>query len=360
MVNKILFMKISIKKISFLCLCSLLSLFVFGQEEGDSRTGEAGASELLINPWAQSSGMSGANTASVRGLESVFLNVAGLTGVNGTELVFSHASWFADISINAFGFAQKIGDTGVMALSVMSLDFGDIERTTFENPDGGIGTFSPQFMNIALSYAKKFTYSMSAGVTVKMISESAAELSANGLALDAGVHYQTGDNGEAKFGITLKNIGPRMSFEGDGDDLTLTGPNGSDMTVELRSAAFELPSLLNIGASYDFLFHNSDGEQTFRVTCSETFVSNSFSKDQFLTGLEFAWKEMVALRGGYGYESGIFEDYDAGRTTVFKGLSAGLSLELPISDETIFGFDYSYRPADPLQSVHTFGARIIL
>ena len=69
---------------------------------------------------------------------------------------------------------------------------------------------------------------------------------------------------------------------------------------------------------------------------------------------------MVALRGGYSYESGIFEDYDAGRSTVFKGLSAGLSLELPISDETIFGFDYSYRPADPLQSVHTFGARIIL
>tara|TARA_B100001250_G_scaffold394234_1_gene397884 strand:+ start:21 stop:1097 length:1077 start_codon:yes stop_codon:yes gene_type:complete len=358
MVNKILYMKVSIK--IMLCLCLLISFSLFGQEEGDSRTGEAGASELLINPWAQSSGMSGSNTASVRGLESVFLNVAGLTGIDGTELVFSHASWFADISINAFGFAQKIGDTGVMGLSVMSLDFGDIERTTYENPDGGIGTFSPQFMNIALSYAKKFTYSMSAGVTIKMISESAAELSANGIALDAGVHYQTGENGEAKFGITLKNIGPRMSFEGDGDDLTLTGPNGSDMTVEIRSAAFELPSLLNIGASYDFLFSNPSGETTFRLTLSETFVSNSFSKDQFLTGIECSWKEMVSLRGGYAYESGILEDYDTGRTTVFTGMSAGLSFELPISDDTNFGFDYSYRPADPLQSVHTFGARIIL
>tara|TARA_B100000579_G_scaffold31508_1_gene22057 strand:+ start:23383 stop:24447 length:1065 start_codon:yes stop_codon:yes gene_type:complete len=354
MINKILFMKVSIKKISFLCFCILLSSSVVGQEEGDSRTGEAGASELLINPWAQSSGMSGANTASVNGLESVFLNVAGLTTVDGTELCFSHASWFADISINAFGFAQKLGDSGVLGFSVMSLDFGDIERTTYENPDGGIGTFSPQFMNIALSYAKKFTYSMSAGFTVKMISESAAQLSANGVAIDAGVHYQTGENGEAKFGITLKNIGPRMSFEGDGDDITLTGPNGSDMTVELRSAAFELPSLLNIGASYDVLFED------IRLTISETFVSNSFSKDQFLTGLEFSWKEMVSLRGGYAYESGIFDDFDSGRTTVFTGMSAGISLELPISDETNFGFDYSYRPADPLQSVHTFGARIIL
>ena len=64
--------------------------------------------------------------------------------------------------------------------------------------------FSPQFMNIALSYAKKFTYNMSAGLTMKMISQSAAELSANGVALDAGVHYETGRRGEAKFGITLK------------------------------------------------------------------------------------------------------------------------------------------------------------
>ena len=74
MINKILLMKISIRKISFLCLFGLISFSLIAQEEGDSRTGEAGASELLINPWAQSSGMAGANTASVRGLESVFLN----------------------------------------------------------------------------------------------------------------------------------------------------------------------------------------------------------------------------------------------------------------------------------------------
>tara|TARA_Y100000994_G_C15679591_1_gene437150 strand:+ start:555 stop:1604 length:1050 start_codon:yes stop_codon:yes gene_type:complete len=349
-------MKIKKQKFVFICLLSLISLTLFAQTEGDERTGQAGAFELLINPWAQSSGMAGANTASSRGLESSFLNVAGLTGIEGTELIISNASWFADISINAFGFGQRIGDTGVMSLAIMSLDFGDIERTTYQNPDGGIGSFSPQFMNIALSYAKKFTYNMSAGLTMKMISQSAAELSANGVALDAGVHYETGRRGEAKFGITLKNIGPRMEFNGDGDDITVNGLNGYDMTMEIRSASFELPSLLNIGGSYDFYLMND----VLRITCSETFVSNSFSKDQFLTGLEISWKEMVTLRGGYSYESGILDEYDNGRTTAFTGLSAGFSVELPLSDDTNFGLDYSYRPADPLQSVHTFGARIVL
>ena len=158
MINKTIFMKIRTRKILFICLLSVISFSLIAQDGGDERTGQAGASELLINPWAQSSGMAGSNTASTRGLESAFLNVAGLTGIDGTELMFSHASWFADISINAFGFGQKVGGDGVMSLTIMSLDFGDIERTTYENPDGGIGTYSAQFMNIALSYAKKFTY----------------------------------------------------------------------------------------------------------------------------------------------------------------------------------------------------------
>ncbi|MDC0189462.1 PorV/PorQ family protein [Flavobacteriales bacterium] len=350
-------MKIKISNILLIYLFSLISVNLFAQDgtAGDIRTGQAGASELLINPWANSSGMASANTASTRGLESVFLNVAGLTGIEGTEIAFAHSSWFADISIQSFGFGQKVGDTGVMGLSIMSLDFGEIERTTFDNPDGGIGTFRPQFMNLALSYAKKFTFNMSAGISIKLISESVAELSANGLAMDAGVHYETGDKGQAKFGIALRNIGPRMGFNGDGDDVRVTGNNGYDMTMEIRSATFELPSLLNIGGSYDF-YLNDD----MRITLSETFVSNSFSKDQFLTGLEFSWKNMVSLRGGYGYEDGILDGFNSGTTTAFQGMSAGFSVDLPTKKGTQFGLDYSYRPADPLSSVHTIGARIIL
>ena len=85
-----------------------------------------------------------------------------------------------------------------------------------------------------------------------MISES-SNLSANGFAFDTGIHYETGSRNQAKFGITLKNIGPGMAFNGDGDDVTL-GSNGYDQTYEIRSAEFDLPSLLNIGGSYDFLF----------------------------------------------------------------------------------------------------------
>jgi hypothetical protein len=40
------------------------------------RSGQAGASELLINPWARSAGWGNSNMARVRGLEAMWGNVA--------------------------------------------------------------------------------------------------------------------------------------------------------------------------------------------------------------------------------------------------------------------------------------------
>ena len=327
---------------------------VYSQSEGEERVGQAGAYELLINPWARSSGLASANTASIRGVESVFLNVAGLTGTNSTEIMFSHASWFADISISSFAVGQKVGDTGVMGISFMSLDFGEIVRTTEQNPNGGLGTFSPQFMNVALSYAKKFTNRISGGVTLRLVSESAAEIAANGFAFDTGIHYETGARNQAKFGIALKNIGTGMAFNGDGDDVTLMGES-FESTFEIRSENFELPALLHIGGSYDFLFSD-----IHTVMVCFNFTSNSFSKDQFLFGTEYSYKEYLDLRFGYTFEDGIFNDFNQGRTTAFTGFSSGFSFQVPISSYTNFSLDYSFRPANPLNSVHTLGARIDL
>jgi len=360
MMNKNLFMAVNMQKMVLLCAFSLVSISLIAQQGGDGRTGEAGASQLLINPWGQSSGMAGANTASAKGVESMFLNVAGLTRTESTELTFAQST-FSECLISGFGFSQKLGE-GVLGFSVFSIDFGDIERTTYDNPDGTLGTYSAQFANLALSYSYQFSYNMSAGITTRMISQNAAEVSANSFCVDAGVHYQTGRNNQAKFGITLKNWGPRVSFGGDGDDVTgIPSGRENEMTLEYRSAPFEIPTLINIGGSYDFLIYTGDGSEMFRLTLSETFVSNSFSKDQFLTGLEISFKEMVTLRGGFAYEYGMFEDYySIDNSTSHTGPSAGISFEAPISSETRFGLDYSFRAQSPFSAVHTFGARIIL
>ena len=61
-----------------------------------------------------------------------------------------------------------------------------------------------------------------------------------------------------------------------------------------------------------------------RITLAGNFVSNSFTKDQFTLGLEYAFKNVVMLRAGYTYEQGIWDDINTSeRTNVSSGLSAG-------------------------------------
>lgn len=327
------------------------------------RAGQAGATELLINPFARSSGWGGSNSAGARGLEAMYMNVGGMAFTKHTELMFCHTNWLVgtDIGINSFGFTQRVGETGAIGLGIMSMDFGDIDITTTDLPEGGIGTFHPTYTNIGLSFAKGFSQSIYGGLVVKAISESIADVAARGIALDAGIQYVTGKFDQVKFGISLRNVGPRMRFTGDGLSFKGVAPTGTyAMTLEQRSADFELPTLINIGGSYDFyLAKDSTSMKNHRITAAGTFTSNSYSKDEFRVGLEYAWKSMVMLRGGYVYEQGIGSDTES--TTAFTGPTFGATVELPFGKRgSTFALDYSYRATNPFQGVHSFGARINL
>lgn len=338
---------------------SLLMLMGASVQAGNpDRAGSAGATQLLINPFARSSGWATANTSSIYGVEAMFQNVAGLAFTGGTELYFTSTNWLqgTDIMINSVGLGQKVGDAGVIGLSVMVMSFGEIEVTTTDQPEGGLGKFSPNYSNIGLSFAKEFSNSIYGGITARIISESIANVKASGFSFDAGIDYVTGETDNIKFGISLKNVGPPMQYSGDG--LSFNGivpPNNQQMTVEQRSENFEMPSVLNIGGSYDFYFADKH-----IMTMAGNFRSNSFTRDQFMLGLEYGFKKMFYLRGGFTFEDGVFNDEE--RTTVYTGPSAGLSIDLPFGSEkqSVMAFDYSYRATNPFDGVHSLGVRIAL
>ena len=326
----------------------------------EDRVGQAGAGELLINPWARSSGWAGANIASIRGLEAMYLNVAGIAFTPRTEIVFSHTQWLkgSDININAFGLTQKLGESGVLGVNVMSMDFGEIEVTTVNSPEGGKGTFSPQFINLGISYARIFSNSIYGGLTLKIISESISDVGAQGMCFDAGIQYVTGFNADKDnlmFGISLKNVGPPMRFDGDGLSFRgLIPSTGTNMTVQQRSEQFELPSLVSIGAAYNFNL-----AEAHKLTLAGSFTSNSFMKDQFSVGLEYSFKEYFKVRGGMLIEDGLFDDLE--RTNALTGPTGGVTFQVPFGGSgKSFGIDYSYRATDPFDGVHSFGARLNL
>lgn len=339
------------------------------------RSGQAGGTQLLINPWARGTGWAGANQANAHGLEAMFQNVAGMAFTKKTEIVFSRTNWLSgsNINVNAFGFTQHVGETGVLGLGIVALDGGDINITTVDNPEGNIGQYSPLFLNIGLSYAKAFSDNIYGGATMKIVSEQISNVSARGVCLDAGVQYHTGKYDQFHIGIALKNVGPKMTYRGDGMsfDAVITGGTqnngtvtGYQATFEQRSSSFELPSSLQMGLAYDFLIGVNDtvkaSEVQHRVTVAANYTSNSFSNDQYSLGVEYGFRKYLMLRGGYTLEKGQLKS--STRVTAFTGPTAGVTLQLPFGADKnkTFSIDYSYRFTNPYAGVHTFGARINL
>lgn len=342
--------------------CLILAFFALGtslvQAGNPDRRGSAGAGQLLINPWTRSSGLANSNMASISGVESIFNNVGSLATLKKTELVWSTTNYLsgADIKINSLAFGQRLGSSGILGLSVSSMNFGDIQTTTTDNPEGSPNIFfSPNFTTIGVSLAKEFSNSISGGFTLKVISEAISNVKAQGVAFDAGIKYVTGERDQIHFGIALQNVGPAMKYSGDGLTITSTiNATSTSITMEQRSAKYELPSSVNIGAAYDFLI-----SETSTITASAQFISNSFTYDQFAVGALYSLQNKFILRAGYNYENEIFSD--ANRQTVNTGLSAGVTLQIPAgSNGAMLGVDYSYRDTKPFSGIHSIGLHITL
>ena len=330
------------------------------------RSGQAGAAQLLINPWAASSGWGNAGMSRVHGLDAMFGNVAGISSCNKLDIDFTYTDWLHGCSINviSFGVLARVGESSVLGLSFMSFGIGEIPITTYENPDPYVlGTFKPNLMNINLAFSHSFSHSISGGFNLKVISESIKDMSGIGVALDAGIQYVTGPFDNVHFGITLKNIGPTMKYSGDGlaYKAFLTQGTTQQFTVVQRADEFELPTQLSIAAAYDWIMGDDN-----RLTIAGNFSSNSFTNDQITLGLEYGWREIFLVRAGYTYENGIWAKGgvidNAECMNVNRGLSAGLSVQVPLSKKedntTKLAFDYSFRDTYTFKGTHSFGVRI--
>jgi len=339
----------------------------------DTKRGQAGAVELLINPWARSAGLAGANSGVIRGLESMGMNVAGLSSVRNIEFNFCNAMYLmgSQVNINSAAFGTKVGD-GVMGLTFSAFSLGDFYETTIENPDGTGIVFSPQIFNFGAAYAKNFSKRISAGLLVRGASQSAYSVSVFGVAFDAGIQYQTGKRKEFKFGVSILNLGPKINFGGEG--LTSRGTvqnTGYSQTIGLLPAAFEQPSMLNIGVGYDFYMLGAE-QMRLKLTPCFNFRSNSFTSDQYMVGLQAGWDDRFMVRAGYDYQEGVFTKAEA--TNANLGPSFGFSAQIPWSrnksgemvttnddlfdganKSKVFGVDYSYTTTRYFGGTHRLG-----
>lgn len=351
-----------------IALCALSTLALTAQAGNKDRTGQGGAAELLVNPWGRSTGVFGQDGAHVGGIEAMRVNIAGLASGQRTEIGGSYNRFFnsADIAAVNAGFAQRLGNAGVIGVNLFSMNYGEIPITTVNNPAGGVGTYRPSFLNISVGFAKEFRDGIRAGVSATFINQQVSSVGASGVCFDAGLQYSTGKRDNFHFGVVLRNVGTNMKFSGEGFTYNAEAENNATFTktVSTPVEGFQLPTYLQLATSYDIYLdeRSFSGDSTempkHRITPMVAFTSNSFLNDYIGGGIEYAYRETFMLRGGYRHEQGILDN------SFYTGLSMGASVGTNLGKgpkTPRLMVDYSFRPTQrPANGVHAVSLRFML
>lgn len=316
-----------------LLLVFTLFLFVFESSSAGprGRLGTSAAPELMIPVGSVGTSLQGSNIAYVTGIDAMYWNPAGLSqlSTNTGEALFSHMNYIADINMQYVAGVVKIGNLGVVGASLRSLNMGEEIVTTEFYPEGTGETFSPTYLVMNLSFARAMTDKIHFGTNIKLINERIAEVSATGVAFDFGLQYIAGKSG-LRFGITLKNLGPSMRFDGPGLDATFI-ENGHEVVRRITLQDFQLPTNLEIGVSYSATFSKNN-----HISLSTSFQNNSYTSDEYRFGLEYDFNRNFFLRGSMN----IFPDKE--EDEALFGPTFGAGLKYPFGNVTL-GFDYAYR-----------------
>ena len=359
----------------------VVSMSNFARAGNKDRSGQAAVSFLLYNPWASTNGWGTAGVSHTKGIESTFSNVAGMAFTKKTEIAYSNTMFMQQSStmINSMGIVQNLGETksenerGNMGVTVMIMSSGQIPITTEEQPEGNMGYFSLTMMNIALSYARSFSDAVHAGITFGVNNQKAQNVGATGVTINAGIQYVTGRNDQFQIGVAMRNFGLPVHYTGDGMMTRSPLPgNTFQSSLMIATEEAEMPVLLALGTSYDFLFGDkakSDGEFTpkirrenaiHRITLAGSFVANAYSQDQIVFGIEYSLLDYFQVRGGYQIYGFNFKN----STSNFTGPSVGASLLAPLKKGGVgpsrLAIDYSYRFTEVYKGCHAIGARLIL
>lgn len=337
-----------IKRIVFILLILSFSVFeTFGG--GQNRAGTAGAPELRIPVGARYLSMVGAPIAITSGLEAIYYNPAGvdLTS-NSASALFSYRSYIADMNMNYIAVSGKLGDIGSLGLSFRSLNIGDINVTTMDEPDGTGAIFSPGYFVIGLTYSKQLTDRVSVGANLNFVNENIDRVSANTFCFDIGVQYQNVlDVHGLAIGVVVKNLGPQITYDGNALYVNADDPTsdrGPDY-YKIEAASAELPSEISIGLSYETKIDDKNGLST-----SFAFTNNNYAYDEYKFGAEYKFDNLLYVRAGYNWTPQATEDVPY----IFQNYALGLGLNFKQFTDLDLALDYAYVPVKYFDANHVF------
>ena len=261
--------------------------------------GKTGLSFLKVGLGSKMAAMG--NTAVATSLDASVLmwNPASIAALTERQASLSYHQWLEDIKhqAGAIVFPSAMGHWG---LSLLLTDIPGIEHRETATPEP-LGEISAHDISIGLSYAKRITANLFAGLTAKYLYEKIFVETSHGFAVDAGLFFHPDVPG-LNMGLSVQNLGAMSDLANEPIDLPATARAG---------LSYQPPySILGL----DWLF-------------TSDFVSVFETGSHIHMGSQVRIMGLLALRAGYqtGYEE--------------KSFSAGFGLDFDIAE-----FDYAYIP----------------
>ena len=195
-----------------------------------SKTGTTIGQFLKIEPSARASALGNAGSALFGEATALFYNPASLGRLNKLDAQFTYNKWLADINYNYAVAAVPVSGIGTLALQMTSLNSGEMDVRTVEQPLGTGERFSVTNFALGFGYGIMLTDRVSVGLQATYIQESIWHSTLTALAFNIGVQYQVEVDG-LTIGAALINFGPRAKYEGRDAYVTTTSIQRSLVTT---------------------------------------------------------------------------------------------------------------------------------
>jgi len=311
------------------------------------KVAQSGMEYLTIGVDAEMVGRGEAGISAVKGLSAVFWNPAGLAEIQDKEILFSHNSWIADISMESAAFGISFGGIGTFAVSAIWMNYGKLKATSVANTVSGSnqlgyideGTFTPTDMAIGLAFSRKISEQFSVGGQIRYLYENygsnvivmtdGTTQSVNNIAksfsLDLGTIYYPGYKSLA-FAMSIQNFSPDIKYQQEAFGAPLNFKMGLSMNV------------------LDFFDHLSNSSLLLAV---DAIHPRDYS-ERLNLGLDYDYLGLFQLRTGYRF------NYDIGNFTAGAGVKYSLSSGMQIKVDFSYMIDGTGRFNNPFQLTAAF------
>ena len=307
----------------------LLLLFLVSATLGAQTVRKYSNEFMNIGVDAAAFGMSNAVVASSGDVNSGYWNPAGLVNLEDKQISLMHASYFANIANYDYAaFAMPLDDRSAVGLSVIRFGVDDILNTTqLIDSEGNIdynriSLFSTADYGVTFSYARRLPLDgLNYGVNAKVIRRIIGDFASSwGFGLDAAVQFRTD---KWMFGIMARDITTTFNA------WSIDEEKFAEIQGAVEGQNQELPETteitipkLQLGVARKFVYHYdfsllAEVDLNFRFAETNDVISTSFASITPSLGLEFAYIDMVYVRGGVGNFQNI-KQLDGGESVGFQ------------------------------------------